>query len=129
MELNIPGTAPSERLTKLNTGKSQISHKLKRPPLNQYIYIGIIREDRVFKIPLVILVNTIHLTTSGCTGGESCCTKDNKCNEQEGDCDSDKDCIDGLKCGTFNCVNKSGLEWDSEDSCCYDQSTKPGTNV
>ena len=46
----------------------------------------------------------------------------NKCRENEGDCDSDEDCLQGLKCGVDNCKQKSGLEWDSTDDCCY----KPG---
>ena len=30
-------------------------------------------------------------------------TTNDKCNENEGDCDSDLDCADGLFCGTNNC--------------------------
>ena len=59
---------------------------------------------------------------SSCTGGDSCCTKYNKCGEQEGDCDRDSDCLDGLKCGYNYCAerfNKRGGQWDSTDDCCY----------
>ena len=54
----------------------------------------------------------------GCTGGDSCCTPQNKCTENEGDCDSDADCKEGLVCGTDNCPVKSGLQWDEADDCC-----------
>ena len=58
---------------------------------------------------------------AGCTGGDSCCTNDNKCGEAEGDCDSDSDCLDGLKCGYDNCQPAwTGMEWDETDDCCYD---------
>ena len=62
----------------------------------------------------------------GCHGGNTCCTPDNKCGEDEGDCDTDNDCQDGLKCGEDNCSNKGNgnpnNEWNAEDDCCY----KPG---
>ena len=57
-----------------------------------------------------------------CTGGDSCCTPNNKCGEGEGDCDSDAECRRGLKCGQDNCKQKSGQQWDNSDDCCY----KPG---
>ena len=61
--------------------------------------------------------------SSGCTGeDDGCCTADTRCGEQEGDCDLDSDCAEGLKCGHENCVNKSGLDWEPTDDCCY----KPG---
>ena len=68
-----------------------------------------------------------HTVPSGCTGGDSCCTMDNKCNEGEGDCDVDSDCLDGLKCDNSlnNCATTSGLEWDSTDDCCY----RPGATI
>ena len=56
---------------------------------------------------------------TACTGGDSCCTTTNKCGEQEGDCDYDSDCKEGLKCGNDNCNQKKGFEWDSEDDCCF----------
>ena len=59
------------------------------------------------------------IVSAGCMGGDSCCTEENKCGEQEGDCDSDSQCLDGLKCGDNNCTNKTGMKWDSGDDCCY----------
>ena len=55
----------------------------------------------------------------GCRGGDSCCTSKNRCDIDQGDCDSDSDCKIGLKCGNDNCPKKSGHEWDSGDDCCY----------
>ena len=55
----------------------------------------------------------------GCNGGDSCCTKDKKCSEEQGDCDSDDECQEGLSCGTDNCSKKEGGDWDAADDCCY----------
>ena len=60
-----------------------------------------------------------HLCLLVCTGGDECCTSSNLCDINEGDCDSDDDCMEGLKCGTHNCLIKTGLQWDSTDDCCY----------
>ena len=64
---------------------------------------------------------------AACIGGDSCCNEDNKCDVGEGDCDSDDDCLEGLKCGTNNCLSARWFwdeDWDSQDDCCY----KPGNN-
>ena len=57
-----------------------------------------------------------------CTGGDSCCSEENKCGPGEGDCDSDADCLEGLLCGTGNCPSSRSAFWDVDDDCCY----KPG---
>ena len=62
---------------------------------------------------------------TACTGGDSCCTTTNKCGEDEGDCDKDSDCKEGLTCGNDNCIKNSGIQWDATDDCCY----RPGSNV
>ena len=54
-----------------------------------------------------------------CNGGDSCCNANNRCDVGEGDCDSDTDCLDGLKCGWNNCPSSGVLEWDWNDDCCY----------
>ena len=54
-----------------------------------------------------------------CHGGNTCCTPQNKCGMDEGDCDSNDDCEKGLKCGRDNCPYKTGNEWNKEDDCCY----------
>ena len=46
------------------------------------------------------------------TGG--CCTTDNPCNVNEGDCDYDYECMHGLSCGESNCP--SGFP--SDHDCC-----------
>ena len=53
-----------------------------------------------------------------CRGGASCCNNTNKCGEDEGSCNSNEDCKDGLVCGKQNCKYNSGFEWDSTDNCC-----------
>ena len=52
-----------------------------------------------------------------CTGGDSCCTAAWPCGEQEGDCDEDYECKEGLKCGSDNCPQDGSFE--SDDDCCY----------
>jgi hypothetical protein len=51
-----------------------------------------------------------------CNGGDSCCTKQNQCGENEGDCDWTSQCKPGFKCGDDNC---RGDGFDSTDDCCY----------
>ena len=53
-----------------------------------------------------------------CNGEENCCSEAKPCGEMEGDCNSDKDCLIGLKCGENNCNENSG-NWESTDDCCY----------
>ena len=40
----------------------------------------------------------------------------NTCSENEGDCDANDECHDGLFCGSNNCI--STLGFDSEIDCC-----------
>merc|ERR1712126_627202 len=60
-----------------------------------------------------------------CFGGDDCCTYYNKCEAGQGDCDTDNDCKDGLKCGNDNCgvswtkFIPSREGWDVYDDCCY----------
>lgn len=56
---------------------------------------------------------------SGCNGLSGCCTENNKCGVMEGDCNSDSQCLEGLKCGTGNCIVTHGSSYDSGDNCCY----------
>ena len=55
-----------------------------------------------------------------------CCSHENKCNIQEGDCNSDSDCMDGLICGAYNCHKSRDLWWDSGDDCCQKPSNDSG---
>ena len=53
-------------------------------------------------------------------GGNACCLFSD-CYEGEGDCDGDSQCVEGLVCGTDNCMSvygKSGMDWDHSDDCC-----------
>ena len=58
-------------------------------------------------------------TDPTCNGGDDCCTSENKCEEWEGDCDNDKDCLGDLICGVQNCPTKYGYDWDLSDDCCF----------
>ena len=52
------------------------------------------------------------------TGGLACCTSSNQCEAKEGDCDSDDECVAGLKCGQDNC--DPALGFPANYDCCYD---------
>jgi len=52
-----------------------------------------------------------------CDGGDSCCTTDNPCVKNHGDCDADHHCMKGLVCGHNNCI---GPNFDPSDDCCQD---------
>ena len=52
--------------------------------------------------------------TNGNLGFCSC----QSCSENEGDCDSNNECLDGLVCGLNNCP--ASLGHDSEVDCCYE---------
>jgi len=58
-----------------------------------------------------------------CTGEENCCTEEKKCGLDEGNCKSDKDCEDGLKCGSGNCFNWWTKSWSKGDNCCFNPDT------
>ena len=45
-----------------------------------------------------------------------CCSSTNRCDEGEGDCDSDEDCIGNLVCGSNNC-NGPWYMWYWMDCC------------
>jgi len=48
-----------------------------------------------------------------CSGqNNGCCTKENPCNVNEGDCDSDDECAGSYVCGKDNCP------WGDKDDCC-----------
>ena len=63
----------------------------------------------------------------GCNGfpltDMNCCSPGRTCNVGEGDCDSDRDCHYGLKCGTDNCFydfpTSQGYNWEIMADCCY----------
>ena len=52
----------------------------------------------------------------------SCCTPSNPCYEDEGDCDSDADCIGKLVCGSRNCVKR--LNHHASADCCTKASNR-----
>ena len=63
--------------------------------------------------------NNKSLFQGGCTGEENCCTEERKCGLDEGNCKSDKDCEEGLKCGSGNCYNWYTKSWSKGDNCCF----------
>ena len=60
---------------------------------------------------------------SGCdltTSSGSCCSEDNPCDIDEGDCDSEFECMPGLTCGTNNCP----AGFPSDHDCCLESTTR-----
>ena len=49
--------------------------------------------------------------------GNDCCSDDNLCGINQGDCDFDHQCQFGLKCGSNNCP--ASLGFDSKFDCCF----------
>ena len=50
-----------------------------------------------------------------------CCSSLNLCGVGKGDCDTDSDCKDNLKCGINNCqkdFSVNGSDWNWYDDCC-----------
>ena len=43
--------------------------------------------------------STSHCNSTNPADTSSCCSSSNKCGTDQGDCDIDADCLDGLKCG------------------------------
>ena len=65
--------------------------------------------------------------TMRCLGTDDyCCTENTPCDKNEGDCDSDSQCKDGLICGENNCKSewKGLMEFDDGDDCCKDAGNK-----
>ena len=55
---------------------------------------------------------------------DSCCRTWNPCGENEGDCDSNADCHEGLVCGTNNCRNiLAHQKYEPTHDCCHDPLT------
>ena len=57
-----------------------------------------------------------------CRGANSCCKSNNealRCGDDEGDCDSDDECKNGLRCGTRDCP----LAWPPLQpiECCFSE--------
>ena len=63
--------------------------------------------------------------TGNCKNGtyvevEDCCTKDDPCDVEEGDCDSDDECKEGLICGQANC-DETKFGKNQRTDCCQNQ--------
>jgi len=65
----------------------------------------------------VYFTGSVEAQELRCNGvDDNCCTKEDPCVENDGDCDYDDQCLGDLLCGEANC------EWDhkgDDDDCCF----------
>ena len=61
----------------------------------------------------------IFLQYSGCDNVWSCCSSASPCNDEQGDCDTNDDCIGDLVCGISNCI---GSKYPPNVDCCTSES-------
>ena len=66
-------------------------------------------------------VDCCYKETGPQPGDYNYCSTQNKCGENEGDCDSDYHCKSGLSCGKDNCPSYLGFS--SSTDCCFDNVT------
>ena len=74
---------------------------------------------------MVSLINIRFLEHLGmrCLGvWNNCCTEGNPCQEGDGDCDTDKQCIGELRCGQNNCAvnGEHKANFTEKSDCCED---------
>ena len=83
----------------------------KQCPNNEgYIWNWIYRDGS----NILISTNDVYIK---CANEDDFCTSQNPCGTDEGDCDTHDECLDGLFCGSNNCLDSLGLH--SEFDCCY----------
>jgi len=61
-----------------------------------------------------------------------CCRRNGPCNVGEGDCNSDSECADGLKCGKNNChrdFDAWNKWWSRGHDCCFAPDSEPETGT
>ena len=55
----------------------------------------------------------------------SCCSIENPCDENDGDCDSSAECKGELLCGLNNCNDiNNATHFDGSADCCFDPTSK-----
>ena len=87
-------------------------------------FFSITLRIRIFpnKISIVEIINIKYfcLISVQCIGRskietKDCCTIENPCKIDQGDCDHDAECEDDLVCGNNNCGDE--FSWNSADCC------------
>ena len=72
----------------------------------------------IFNFEYIISTNDVDIKcASEDDSNENFCTSENPCGTDQGDCDTDDECQDGLFCGSNNCPDSLGFH--SEFDCCY----------
>ena len=81
------------------------------------------------------VVDKVPAIYKHCRGGDNCCSTENQCQRDKGDCDEDEHCYGhGLICGEKNCGKTDSGLWDSNDDCCTkrcssDHPCSPGDGI
>merc|ERR1719430_430066 len=80
---------------------------------------------------LLLLLGTLVGGGAGqCSGGDDCCTPQDPCGNNDGDCDTDDDCAGLLVCGNNNCPQDLFVSlFDVDDDCCELASTTSTTST
>ena len=73
------------------------------------------RDSNSYFVNTWISTNDVYIK---CANENDFCTYDNPCESNEGDCDSNDECKDGLFCGSKNCQTQPSMD------CCESQGNK-----
>ena len=96
--------------------------KILKPQLPNYLNfmkIAVIGSGNRWDFLKQFFLDIVHDCTATSPHDWGCCKhKAEKCGENEGDCDDDSQCQDGLICGTNNCPTGSGSNFGSGSDCC-----------
>ena len=80
---------------------------------------------------LILLIGKFINSRSSCnywllshclvSGHADFCTEKYPCKENEGDCESNDDCMPGFACGDSNCDSTDDVQYESWVDCCIDE--------
>ena len=86
-----------------------------------YSRVGFVKKQNVFSCSTLFenILKEIFIQCTGCDNVWSCCSSASPCNDEQGDCDTNDDCIGDLVCGISNCI---GSKYPPNVDCCTTES-------